>query len=146
MYWILFPSSYLHGISSFTVRPQLSITSFTANGPNALTEEDSLVLSCTAADYYPRTRITWFKGANTLSATSRIDISDVSVNLDSGLYRTESNVTIASTLTTDSGAYYCKAILRVDGLDQPLTVRVDGNISVSVQGTMKEEYCFFDGH
>ena len=125
-------------LSSFTVLPQLSITSFTADGTSALTEEDRLVLSCSAADYYPRTRITWFKGANTLSTTSRIDISDVSVNLDSGLYRTESNVTIASTLTTDSGAYYCKAILRVDGLDQPLTVRVDGNISVSVQGIYNE--------
>ena len=53
---------------------------------------------------------------------------------DNGLYQTQSNLTIASSGTTDSGDYYCKGTLRVDGLDQLVPVRVDGNISLMVQG------------
>lgn len=52
----------------------------------------------------------------------------------SGFYQTQSNLSIASTLTSDTGAYYCKAILQVDGLTQPVIVRVDEDINVMVQG------------
>ena len=124
-----------------TVRPQLTITR--GSGSSSLTEEDSLVLTCSASDYYPRTSITWFKNTNSLSQTSRIEITEVSsMNLGSGLYTTQSDLRIASTRTTDSGAYYCKAILRVDGLDQLVAARVDGNISIQVQGKMTFLCCY----
>lgn len=124
-----------------TVQPQLTITR--GSGSSSLTEEDSLALTCLASDYYPRTSITWFKNTNSLSRTSRIEITELSsLNLASGLYTTQSDLRIASTLTTDSGAYYCKAILQVDGLDQLVTVRVDGNISIQVQGMMTFLCCY----
>lgn len=56
------------------------------------------------------------------------------MNLDNELYRTWSNLTILSTLTSDSGAYYCKAILQVDGLAQPVIVTVDEDVNIMVQG------------
>ena len=54
---------------------------------------------------------------------------------NNGLYQTRSTLSIANTLTSDTGAYYCKAILQVDGLTQPVIVRVDEDVNVMVQGT-----------
>ena len=115
-----------------SVTPQLTISSEPVS--TTLTEQDPLNLICSTSDYYPRTSITWFKGATTLNPTSRIDITEASYMQNSGLYQTQSNLNIANTLTSDTGAYYCKAMLQIDGLDQPVTVRVDGDINVMVQG------------
>ncbi len=52
---------------------------------------------------------------------------------DSGLYQTQSNLSIASTRTSDTGAYYCKAVLQIDGLDRQITVRVDEDVNIMVQ-------------
>ena len=130
---------YLSYLPFRIVQPELTITRDTAS-PD-LAEGDGLELVCSASDHYPRTSITWLKGATTLSQTSRIDIAERSMSLDNGLYQTWSNLTIASTLTSDSGAYYCKAILQVDGLAQSVAVRVDRDINIMVQGKTATVKC-----
>ena len=118
------------------VTPQLTVSSEPAS--TNLTEQDSLNLVCSSSEYYPRTSISWFKSDTPVNPTSRIDITETFEILESGLYQTQSNLSIASTLTSDSGAYYCKAILQVDGRSQPVTVRADGDINILVQGEYTE--------
>ena len=112
--------------------PQLTITSEPVS--TTLTEQDSLRLICSTSDYYPRTSITWLRGSTTLSRTSRIIITETSNAVDGGLYQTQSTLSIASTLTSDTGAYYCKAILQIDDRIPVVTVRVDGDLNIMVQG------------
>ena len=100
-----------------------------------LTEQDGLALVCSSSNYYPPTSITWFKNANILTTSSRIGINETSMMVEGGLYSIQSTLTIPSTLTTDTGAYYCKAIIQVDGLDEPLIARVENDVSVLVQGS-----------
>ena len=112
--------------------PQLTISSEPVSA--TLTEQDPLSLVCSTNDYYPRTAINWLKDGIALRPSSRIDITDASNMQASGLYQTQSTLSIANTRTTDAGAYYCKVILQIDGLDRQITVRVDGDINIMVQG------------
>ena len=121
-------------LSNFSpVRPQFVISLVDATSTN-LTEQDGLALVCTASNYYPSTSISWFKNTNMLTSSSRIGITEMTTTVESGLYNTQSNLNIPSTLTADTGAYYCKATLQIDGLDQSLAIRVENDISILVQG------------
>ena len=69
-----------------------------------------------------------------LNTSPRLSITQSFSTLESGLYSTQSNLTIANTLTTDTGAYYCRAVLQVEGLARPVIDRVEGDLSILVQG------------
>lgn len=112
--------------------PQLTISSEPVSA--TLTEQEPLSLICSTNDYYPQTSINWFKGDTALNPSSRIDITGANSMQDSGLFQTQSTLSIANTRTSDTGAYYCRVVLQIDGLDQQITVRVDGDVNVMVQG------------
>ena len=109
------------------------------SSPNSSpTEKESLTLMCVSSPSLPQPAFRWIKDGVELRSSTFITISTDHVQVDSGIYMSTSNLTIASVELTDSGRYSCRLVQEDPSLTVPLSSAAD--LLVSIQSKHK---CLF---
>ena len=84
----------------YTVRPEVVLDPVSINVTRV---EDNIVLSCSATGF-PAPAIVWYHNNTAITTMGRVNITSSSSH-----YQTNSTITITSSMTNDTGDYYCNA-------------------------------------
>ena len=84
----------------YTVRPVVVLDPVSINVTRV---ENNIVLSCSATGF-PAPAIVWYHNDTAITTMGRVNITSSSSD-----YQTNSTITITSSMTNDTGDYYCNA-------------------------------------